>query len=614
MLKNQYADQYRQKITLLKFISGFLPFMARIPYVTYYMIKGMRMMGSRGANHMSWGLILEASAEKYADCIAVKSSEGDLTYRQLNRKANQFAHFLKTKAVSKGDTVTVCVDTRPELLVLFCGCAKIGAVCSMINVNQRGDSLCHSFNMNKGKVIVVGEECYDIFKEVESSVDTQGVDLCFIRDPLRNTLKSPNDITDLLQELPGGNLSETKQLSLMDRLAYIYTSGTTGGLPKAAVITNQRAVSGMFWWGRIVTPIKSRHTLYVPLPFFHTNAITTGWPPALFSGASVAIRRKFSASGFLDDVKRFKATHFVYIGEVCRYLMAQPDAPGQDATSLTHVYGNGLRPDIWVDFKKRYGLKKIYEFYGAADGVGVFTNLLNFEYAVGMSLTSYAIVKYDVENDCLMRNEKGGAIKVKKGEPGLLIMEISEKTPFAGYSDKKKTEEKIVRNAFKQGDMWFNTGDMLRDMGFRQLQFVDRLGDTFRWKGENVATAEVEKALLSFPGVNSAVAYGVAMPTGEGKAGMAAIVRNAGQAIDFLALPAHLKSVLPKYAVPLFIRLVDDFQWTATHKIKKNTLKNEGYDPGKVGPDIYVLLPGKDDYILLTDRIYQEIIDGKYLF
>lgn len=613
-MENQFADQYRQKITLLNFVSKLLPFIVRIHYVGYYVIKGLRMIRPRSGNNTSWGLTLEHSAKKYADCTAVKSSEGCLTYAELNRKANQFAHFLKTRAVTKGDTVTLCVDTRPELLVLFCGCAKIGAVCAMINVNQRGDSLSHSFNLNKGKVIVIGEECYDIFKQAQAMIDTRGADLCFIRDPLRNALNMPNDITDLLQKMPTGNPAETKQVTLKDRLAYIYTSGTTGGLPKAAVITNQRAISGMFWWGRIVTSVKSSHTIYIPLPFFHTNAITTGWPPALFSGASVAIRRKFSASGFLDDVKRFKATHFVYIGEVCRYLMAQPDMPGQDATTLKFVYGNGLRPDIWTSFKNRYGLKKIYEFYGAADGVGVFTNILNFEFAVGMSLTAYAIVKYDVENESLIRNKNGGVIKVKKGEPGLLIMQISTKTPFDGYSDKKKTEEKIVRNAFKKDDMWFNTGDMLRDMGYRQLQFVDRLGDTFRWKGENVATAEVEKALLSFPDVKSAVAYGVSMPSGEGKAGMAAIIKNEAQDIDFCALPDHLNSVLPKYALPLFIRLVNELEQTATHKFKKNDLKNEGYDPNKTGPDVYVLLPGKNSYTPLTNVIYQEIIDGKYRF
>ena len=548
----------------------------------------------------------------------MKSPDGTLTYRELNEKANQFAHFLISAKIVKGDTVSVCLENRPELLVLYCGCAKIGAICSLINTNQRGDSLVHSFNLNKGKVVVIGEECYDFFNEVKNRIDLQGSKLCFLNDPAINRLKEPENIpeniTEKLAAMPKTNLRETSQITLRDTMAYVYTSGTTGGLPKAAVITNKRALSLTFWFGRVVTRVTPKHTLYIPLPFFHTNAITVGWPPALYSGAAVAMRRKFSASGFLDDVRKFQATHFVYVGEVCRYLMAQPETAGENKTTLKYIIGNGLRPDIWMAFKKRFGIRKVFEFYGAAEGVGVFTNLFNFDYTVGTSLTPFAIVRYDIENDRIERDDRGFCKKVKKGEPGLLIMEISEKTPFTGYTDKKKTDEKIIRDAFGRGDLWFNTGDMLRDMGFRHAQFVDRLGDTFRWKGENVATMEVEKAIDSVPCVSSSAVYGVSMPKGDGRAGMAAIIREDGKDIDFTALAARLRSVLPKYAVPIFIRFVNDFQWTATHKIKKTDLKNDGFNPAATKGDLYALLPGSEKYTPVDDALYQEIIAGKYKF
>jgi citronellyl-CoA synthetase len=611
-LKDVSAEQYRERIGFLEFIVKFLPFMARIPYIAYHGLKGLRMIS--GKRNISWGLILEEAARKYGDRMAVKSSEGNLTYRELNEGANRFAHFLILKNVEKGDTVTACMSTRPALLLLFCGCAKIGAVCSLINVSQRGASLAHSFNLNKGKVIVVGEECYDDVKAAAEDIDSEGAYLCTIRDPLRNAMRDEKDITDRLAQMPSTNLPETRQLTVEDRLAYVYTSGTSGGMPKAAVVTNQRVLSAMFWFGRIVTPMKPEHTIYLPLPFFHANAIITGWPPAFYSGAAVAIRRKFSASEFNDDVKRFHATHFVYVGEVCRYLMAQPEVPGQNCTSLKYVVGNGLRPDIWRRFKDRYGLKKVLEFYGAAEGVGVFTNLLDFDYAVGMSFTPYALVKYDVENARPLRDEKRFLIKAQSGQAGLLIMKIGAKTPFPGYSDKTKNEEKILRNAFRKGDMWFNTGDVMRSLGYRQAQFVDRLGDTFRWKSENVATMEVEKALLTLPGVGAAAVYGVRMPTGEGKAGMAAIIKDNQTDIDLSALSSHLKAALPRYAVPLFIRYVRDFQWTATHKVKKHDLKREGFDPSKVTGHLFVLLPGTERYVPLTDKIYQGIMDGKFMF
>ncbi|HOW81269.1 MAG TPA: long-chain-acyl-CoA synthetase [Spirochaetota bacterium] len=611
-MSSDMSVRIRQTIGLFEFIFKVIVFLPRVPFVVFDAVKGLRMIG--GNSNISWGSVLEKMAQKYPGNIAVKSPDGNLTYSQLNERANQFAHFLISRKVVRGDTVAVCLENRPELLIAYCGCAKIGAICSLINTNQRGDSLSHSFNLNKGRVIVVGEECISFFNDVKKDIDLAGSVVFYLRDAAINRLKDAADITDVLLSLPRTNPEETGSITLKDKMAYVYTSGTTGGLPKAAVIINKRALSAMFWFGRVVTRVRPHHTIYIPLPFFHTNAITVGWPPALYNGAAVALRRKFSASGFLDDVKKFGVTHFVYVGEVCRYLMSQPDTPGQDRTTLKYIIGNGLRPDIWQAFKKRYGIRKIFEFYGAAEGVGVFTNLMNFDYTVGTSLTPFAIVRYDVENDRIARDKNGFAMRVDKGEPGLLVMEISEKTPFPGYSDKKKTEEKIIRDAFKKGDMWFNTGDMLRNMGFRHAQFVDRLGDTFRWKGENVATMEVEKALDSFKGVSSSAVFGIGMPRGDGKAGMAAIIKDEGASIDFEALTAHLRAVLPKYAVPLFIRFVDDFQWTATHKIKKTDLKNEGYDPEKVKKDLFVLLPGESAYTAVTRDIYKEIMNGKYKF
>lgn len=604
--------RYRQTISAFEFIAKVLVISVRIPSLIFHVINLLKSIG--GNKNVSWGSQLERAARKYPDRPAIKSPDGIFTYRELNERANQFAHFLIARGVTKGDTVAICLENRPELLIAYCGCAKTGAISSLINTNQRGDSLVHSFNLNKGKVIIIGEECLGFFREVRSQVDINDSGIFMLRDPKINSLKEKNDITDTLQSLSKENPATTGTISLKDRIAYVYTSGTSGGLPKAAVIINKRALSAMHWFGRVVTRVRSRHTVYVPLPFFHTNALTVGWPAALFNGAAVALRRKFSASGFIDDVKQFKVTHFVYVGEVCRYLMAQPAAPGDGKTTLKYVIGNGLRPDIWLAFKKRFGIKKVFEFYGAAEGVGVFTNIMNFDYSVGTSLTPFAIVRYDVENDTVQRSDKGFCAKVKKGEAGLLIMEISEKTPFPGYSDKKKTEEKILRDVFRKGDLWFNTGDMLRNMGFRHAQFVDRLGDTFRWKGENVATMEVEKALDSFQGVSASAVYGIGMPHGDGRAGMAAIIREKGAALDYAALAAHLRKTLPKYAVPLFIRFVDDFTWTATHKIKKTELKTQGYDPAQVKDQVLALMPGSDAYVPMDSAMYRDIQSGKYKF
>ena len=599
-------------ISANEFTIKVLQILPRLPSMIFNLVKGLKSIGSNTGN--SWGFQLEKIAAQYPDNPAVKSPDGVLTYRQLNERANRYAHYLLSNGVGRGDIVVLCFENRPDLLAAYCGCSKVGAIASLINTNQRGESLIHSFNLNKGKVVIIGEECYSFFSEARPGIDLSKSTLVMVRD--EGKLK-PSDITDITFELENKsaeNPSATKTVTLKDTVAYVYTSGTTGGLPKAAVIINKRAVSAMFWFGRFVMPVKPSDTIYIPLPFFHTNAITVGWPPALYNGAAVALRRKFSASKFLEDVRQFHATHFIYVGEVCRYLMATPAGSNDHKTTLKYICGNGLRPDIWMPFKKRFGIKKIYEFYGAAEGVGVFTNFLNIDYSVGTSVTPFAIVAYDTENDAPVRNEQGYMKKVGKGETGLLIMEISEKTPFPGYSDKKKTEEKIFRNVFKKGDMWFNTGDMLRNMGFRHAQFADRLGDTFRWKGENVATQEVEKAIDSFAGVSASAVYGITMPGSDGKAGMAAIIRDDKITPDVTRLAQHLKASLPKYAVPIFVRFVPDFEWTATHKIKKTNLKNEGYDLSQVKGEIYILLPGSEEYEKLNDDIYRNIIAGKYKF
>jgi citronellyl-CoA synthetase len=599
-------------ISALEFTVKFFLILWRLPSMIISALKGLKSISSNRNN--SWGLELEKTTDKYPENAAVKSPDGSLTYRELNERANRFAHYLILKGVCRGDVVTLCFENRPELLAAYCGCSKVGAIASLINTNQRGESLVHSFNLNRGKVVIIGEECYDFISEARAAIDLEKSALCMVRDTGKIAPKDIVDITDELARMSAENPTTTPSVTLKDAVAYVYTSGTTGGLPKAAVIINKRAVSAMFWFGRVVMRVRPSDTIYIPLPFFHTNAITVGWPPALYNGAAVALRRKFSASKFLDDVRQFGVTHFVYVGEVCRYLMSQPAQPDDHKTTLKYIIGNGLRPDIWMSFKKRFGIKKVYEFYGAAEGVGVFTNLFNFDYSVGTSLTPFALVAYDTENDVPVRNEQGFLKKVGKGETGLLIMEISEKTPFPGYSDKKKTEEKIFRDAFSKGDMWFNTGDMLRNMGFRHAQFADRVGDTFRWKGENVSTQEVEKAIDTFRGVSSSAVYGVSIPGSDGKAGMAAIIKDEETPLDISKLAGHLKTSLPKYAVPLFVRFVPDFEWTATHKIKKTNLKTQGYDPSQVKEEVYVLLPESKGYVPLNNEIFRDMVAGKYKF
>jgi len=568
-------------------------------------------------NRESWGSLLEQNAEKYPHNPAVKSEESSLTYKEYNEAVNRCAHYFISQGLKKGDTVIVFVENRTDLLIIYSAIAKIGAINCMINTNLREKSLLHCLTLNPGKAFVVGEEVIDAFANVRAELKPGGNQrLYHLSDSGQRP--APDGFVDLKEEatgFPAINPPTTAGVGPKDVLAYVFTSGTTGGMPKAAVITHRRAVSCTYFTGKIVMNIMPTDTIYVPLPFFHTNALALSWPCIFANGAALAIRRKFSAGKFWDDVRKFDATIFCYVGECCRYLMNQPPRPDDSMNPLKAIIGNGLRPDIWREFKERFGIEKIFEIYGGAESNIFFINILNLDCTVGTSFTPFAIVKYDIDADEPIRDENGFMQKVKVGETGLVLGEITEISPFAGYTSKKTTEAKVFRDVFTKGDAWFNSGDLMRDIGFRHAQFVDRLGDTFRWKGENVSTTEVEKIANAFPRISMSAVYGVVMPGAEGRVGMAAIIAETEpDSFDFKGLAEHFQKALPAYAIPRFIRFKTDFEYTPTHKIKKVNAKKEGFDPGIVADPLYVLLPGDSAYTPLTKDLYEDILDWKYKF
>jgi citronellyl-CoA synthetase len=364
-----------------------------------------------------------------------------------------------------------------------------------------------------------------------------------------------------------------------------------------------------------MTEMNPNDTFYICLPFFHTTALSVAWPAAFSGGAAVAIGRKFSATKFWDDIRKYNATMFAYVGEMCSYLMNQPPTPNDKNHSIRAVIGNGLRTEIWRDFKERFGIEFIGEFYGASEVPAIFVNLLNFECTLGMCSSPFAIVKYDFEEERVIRNAKGFMEQVELGEVGLLLFESKGSTEFPGYVDKKDTEAKLFRNVFTEGDVWINTGDLLRDQGCNHAQFFDRLGDTFRWKGHNVSTTEVEKILNMFDQISISCVYGVKVPGNSGRAGMASIIANSTiEEFDFKALLSHLSKNLPDYAIPLFLRFKMDFETTDTLKLIKYNLKKESFEINIIDDLIYVYIPEQADYVPLNKKIYQNIQEKRYKF
>jgi citronellyl-CoA synthetase len=358
--------------------------------------------------------------------------------------------------------------------------------------------------------------------------------------------------------------------------------------------------------------LKPQDIFYVPLPLFHATGLLACWTGTVSAGSSLVIKRKFSASEFWDDINLYQATVFGYVGELCRYLLNQPPKASDGQHTLTKMFGNGFRPGLWEEFKQRFKVKHIIEGYGSSEGNVGFMNLFNLDNTVGVGKAT--LVKYDKDKEELVRDANGYLILAKKGEPGLLLGEITEKTPFVGYTQKDKTESAILRNAFKPGDAWFNTGDLLRNIGCKHYQFVDRLGDTFRWKGENVSTTEVERIISNHPSIAHCAVYGVEIPNTNGKAGMATITPIEGQALKYDELYQFLASQLPPYAVPVFIRIKTKLDTTDSFKYKKVDLKKDAYSLAASEEPMFVALPKTKIYVPLTESLEKEINLGGYRF
>jgi fatty-acyl-CoA synthase len=373
-------------------------------------------------------------------------------------------------------------------------------------------------------------------------------------------------------------------------------------------MSHHRWLAAMSGLGGVGVRLSSSDTLYCCLPLYHNNALTVALSTVLGAGGTLAIGRSFSASRFWDDVIRNDATAFVYIGEICGYLLSQPAKPTDRKHRVRVIVGNGLRPQIWHEFTERFGIERVAEFYGASECNVAFINAFNLEQTAGACPLSFEVVEYDPETGKPSRGPDGRLRKVARGDVGLLISEVTNNAPFDGYTDKKAGDAKLVRDGFKRGDCWFDTGDLVRRQGFLHVAFVDRLGDTFRWKGENVATTEVEGALNAHSTIDQASVFGVEVEGAGGRAGMAAVVL-AGE-FDGKALAEHLYAKLPSYAVPLFLRVVESLEQTSTFKSRKVELRKQGYGDD-VTNDLYVLAGRDEGYVPYYADYPKEVADGR---
>ena len=550
--------------------------------------------------------------------------EGErISFREFNRRANRRANFFAGRGVTRGDVVCLMMENRPEFLETLVGLSKLGAVTAGINFNLQGESLAHTINLSGARRIVVGTECLAHFNSALPVLEGIGADGTFVDSRWEGSAPAPPGSHDLTAALPEAGEENPPRLGLRgsDTVLYNYTSGTTG-LPKATPISHRRWFSAGF---SLVTnlAIKPDDCVYCPLPLYHSNGTLLAFAGPLVGGATMALTRRFSASRFWEEMHANGVTCFIYIGELLRYLINTPTGPYDRNHRVTRIMGNGLRGDIWKAFQERFGVRDIREFYASTEGNLSLINLDNVPGSVGKPSPArplnMVLVRYDPQSDSHPTDERGFLIRCETGEPGEMLGKVTRLTPFIGYTDPGETEKKLLRNVFKRGDAYFRTGDLFRQDERGYYYFLDRVGDTFRWKGENVSTEELQKVISAFDGIAVVNAYGVAVPRTEGRAGMAALTlhrkwESDKAAFDPEAFYRFVTERLASYARPAFVRICSEVEVTATFKLRKPDLQREGFDPGRVSDPLFFRDDGEEMYRPLDDRALERINAGEIRF
>jgi fatty-acyl-CoA synthase len=546
-------------------------------------------------------------ARSYGDALALVSDRERFSFGALAARMNQYSRWVLEAGVAPGETIALVMGNRPEYFAIWLGLIQVGAVAALISPNLRAPALAHAFNVASARRIIAAAECADVCGEAR----LDGAEI-WIHGGGGSGGRRIDRAISRHSGTPLGS-GERRPVTLADRALRIFTSGTTG-LPKAAEVSHRRVVLWTHWFAGLAG-LTAEDRLYNCLPMHHSVGGVVAISSPLVFGGSVAIAERFSARGFWDDVTRFDCTAFQYIGELCRYLVAAPIRPEEKAHRLRLAIGNGLAPDVWRALLDRFGPLHILEFYASTEG-NVW--LYNVEGKIGSigrpppylaARDQIALARFNHESLTPVRGADGLCERCVDGEIGEALGRIVDDPGkgFEGYSEGDETEQKLLHNVFALGDQWMRSGDLMRRDAEGFYTFIDRIGDTFRWKGENVSTVEVSSVLGACPGVREAIVYGVVVPGADGRAGMASLTID--ERFDLVSLLNRLEA-LPRYARPRFLRIVGQIASTETFKPRWREYAAEGFDPARVGDPLYVLDSERKEYVPLDAKRFAAIRTG----
>uniref|UniRef100_A0A7N8WL34 long-chain-fatty-acid--CoA ligase n=1 Tax=Mastacembelus armatus TaxID=205130 RepID=A0A7N8WL34_9TELE len=553
------------------------------------------------------------AVQRQPNKIFLRFEGREYSYSDVDKESNKVARALRAEArLKEGDTVALFLPNEPNVVWIWLGLAKLGCPAALLNFNIRSKSLLHCFSCCGAKVIVTSPELQDAIEEVLPTLREQGTSVYLLSESC--SIQGIDTLSDKISKASDQPLSSDLRanVNIRSTALYIYTSGTTG-LPKAAVIIHERMWAAAFI--QAACGVTADDIIYINLPLYHSAGFLIGMVGAIERGITIILRRKFSASQFWDDCRKYNVTVMQYIGETMRYLCNTPKKDNEKNHRVRIAIGNGVRTDVWSEFLSRFGDIKVRELYAATEGNIGFINYTSKIGVVGRVnfvhkfFFPYTLIKFDIEKEEPVRNSQGLCIEAARG---LLVGRITQRSPFIGYAgNQQQTEKKRLRDVLKKGDLYFNTGDLLQFDHENFVYFQDRVGDTFRWKGENVATSEVADILTMALCIFEANVYGVKVEGHEGRIGMAAVTLKEGKDFDCSDTYKQVVSYLPAYARPRFIRIQPCLEMTGTFKMKKVKLVEEGFNPAEIKDPLFFLSPEKKTYIPLTEEIYRAILSSE---
>ena len=557
--------------------------------------------------------LIEHLGEQFSTAPALLSAQCTYDYRQLADATRRYARWGRSQGLAAGDVVGLLMHNSPEYLALWLGLTRMGVSVALLNTQLRAGALAHCIGVVQARGVIVGPGLEIIALQTQALTGS-------LRWWSHGEEKLPwprADLAAAAESTAALPLGHGTQPSPQQRALYIYTSGTTG-LPKAANISHLRVMQWAHWFSGMMD-VRSADRMYDCLPMYHSIGGVVATGAALVAGASVVVRERFSAREFWRDVVEQRCTLFQYIGELCRYLLAQPPDEYESRHSLRLCCGNGLRRDVWLAFQQRFRVAQILEYYAATEANFSLYNCEGRPGAIGRippflsHRLRVALIRSDAHTAGVWREPSGHCRRVAAGEVGEAICEIAGAEAgagqYEGYSDPQASQQKVLRDVFKPGDAWYRSGDLMRQDESGFFYFVDRIGDTFRWKGENVSTTEVTAALERCAHVREAVVYGVEVAGHEGRAGMAALVVAPG--FELAECARELATALPAYAQPLLLRLVTQLERTGTFKLNKQGLSAEGFDPARVADPLYIAERATRRYVPLDASRYAELLAGR---